>query len=203
MGETKRQYYSQPYHRYWQDYSERKVCDQNGNIRIERVYVGKYYRPVFTAKELLKRKLGYTLLYLLGISLFIWCNTRPLVCMVSLPVGVGQCLSTLSLLWLLVELIAFWLQPEKLEEKHFRDTVTYFKRACLFSAGCLFATAIAIAWFLLYFNGFEFERSLECLVGYVVSAGVVLSIYCIHKRVRYLVLPGRNERPPESSMIEY
>lgn len=203
MEKDKRRYYSGSYHRYFQNYSERREVDQNGKMHITRVYIGKYYCPDLTEKGLLWRKAAYIGLYLLSLILFIWSNTRPLVCMLSRPVGICQCLSLLSLLWLLLGVIAFVIQPKKLEEKHFRDSVVNLKRACILSAGCLLATAAAVAWFLYCFKGYEREESLICLAMYMVAAGIVIAIYWIENRVQYLILPEKNERPPKSSVIQY
>ncbi len=62
---TARSYHSGSYHRYFEDYSETKVTDENGRTRIFRNYTGDWYTRDLEGRRSVLLKIAYVVLFLI------------------------------------------------------------------------------------------------------------------------------------------
>jgi len=69
--------HSRHYHDYFEGYAERQIPGPDGSPpRIERVYVGEYYRQDVSNKVWVLLRIGYIPLYLLGSGFFLYTGSR-------------------------------------------------------------------------------------------------------------------------------
>ena len=130
------------YHRFFEGYTEEKVPGDDGKLHTKRVYRDFLYVPRLTRAERAMRLLGYPLLYLAGISLFISGATREAACNTAWYAALATGLSLVCAVIEAVPLFCCAFGPEEQTVYQFRSG----HRTCVLwariTAGAMALTAV-------------------------------------------------------------
>lgn len=196
---AKRQYHSGPYRRYFKDYAEKQVVEPDGRLRIERIYVGRYYMRKLSPRQRLLRKALYAVLYLAACALFLHAAVENAAVNRTWFVVVPSTLSLLSFFWLLVPVFFYMTAPKEMVVRTYKDSSGNLIRLSLITAILLSVTAAAAVVRALTAGG---ELSAFVAAGQYIAAGAILFCLCwLEKRQPYEVLPPTNRRPEKSVVI--
>lgn len=198
----KRNYHSRSYHKFFEDWAEKKVYDINGKLRVERVYVGKYYRSPLSAKHRMIQRGIYVLLYILSVALFILGGTKDIPANHSLIPSIFVAICIFPLAMLLSPLLRNLTAPKEMIIRQYRASSLDLIRVSGIAAGALTITAIASLLFLITNSSSAWETVI-CALRYLFAAGFLLALNRLEQRVNYEVLPPRASRPEQSTIIEF
>jgi len=201
-GQKKGERHSRSYHRYFEGFAERVVMEPGGKPKIERVYVGEYYRSPFIGREKIIRKILYSALYIAAVALYGVSSTRHTAVNMSgwqiIPVG----LTFPLLLFMLFPLYYNITAPGEMMVRQYRDASELLRRASLAAAAGLALSAVAAFIFAALNTDTDAVTPLLCGGLYLLASGAVFALYRLEKGVKYNVLPPKSERPESSSVIK-
>ena len=198
---AKRQYHSRPYHRYFKDYAEKQVIEPDGKLRIERIYVGRYYARKLSPRQRLLRKVLYAVLYLAACAVFLHAAVENVAVNRTWFVVVPSTLSLLALFWLLVPMFFYMTAPKEMIVRTYKDSSGNLIRLSLITAILLSVTAVTAVVQTFVAEG-GIELSALVVAGQYIAASAILFCLCwLEKTQPYEILPPTNKRPEKSVVI--
>ena len=197
----KRPYHSQVYHKYFEGYAEKQVIE-NGKVRIERVYVGNYYRANGSNRMRILRKILYVVLYFLSAFCLVHAGLLDLEVNYVKYTSITQAVSFFTLLLFLIPLFFHTIAPVTMTIREFRDSSENLKRLGLVAATVL-GVNFALIVYLTVVGGVRFGISWRCLLENALSCCAILAVVFLEKGQEYEIIPPTNRRPEKSSIITY
>jgi len=196
------QKHSKAYHRYFENYAEKGSVDARGKTRIERVYVGQYYRVDLPDSEHRKRKAGILLFFGASSACFLFSGMTAQAGTAPIP----AVLIALSLIALLLQGIAVFHRmtvPREMEIRQYRDSA---ERLRLFSAAAfllLSCAAAGMAAFCLLADQYPVSTNIAGILAMVFAAVFAFLVLWTERHTPYEILPPKHERPEGSSPIRH
>ena len=111
------------------------------------------------------------------------------------------CLFTLALLAL--PLFQNLIAPEEMIIRQYRAASLDLIRMSGIASCVLAAAALVNLLYLLITGGASVWGTLLCVLGYLASAGFSLILHLLERHLAYTVIPPRNSRPENSTVIQY
>lgn len=199
----KKEYHSRSYHRFFEDYMEERV-EENGKVRIVRIYTGDYYCPVLTKKDRKARRCCTAALYLLTIFIYVYCATRRYVINTVWFLAVCQGLSLIALFWFLIPFYYYLTAKEKLTIRQLRDASGLLKKVSIGASVCFGGTAVAVlAASCCTWKYMSSIWELQLFPLSLVNAVMMYGIYYMEKKTKYEVRPGDQKSLPNGERIKY
>jgi hypothetical protein len=197
-----KQTHSHAYHRYFENYAEREILLPDGGRKIQRIYVGKYYRVDLPDDQLRQQKITLGLLF--GITLFGYF-TGALTAGVSAfaPTALLTMPPLIALLFLGIAVFYRLTVPREMEIRAFRDSSDNLKRSSMAFLICSIICFAASLSACLLIPLFPLKDDLFSLLCYLISSIAALMIYLAEKKTPYRTLLPKQERPDKSSPIRY
>lgn len=196
-------HHSRSYHKFFEDWAEQRIFDENGKMHIERVYVGNYYRSPLSGGRRIARRVLYVLLYVLSVASFIKSGVKdiPANHAVVPSLTVAVCIFALALL--APPLCRNLITPEEMIVRQYRAGSLDLIRMSGVAAGALCAATVANLLFLIAVHDAPLQETLSCVLGYLVAAGFAYLLHLLEQRLDYEVLPPRVSRPENSTVIQF
>lgn len=197
----KQPHHSQVYHKYFEGYAEKQVI-KDGKIRIERVYVGNYYRASGLNRARILRKILYVLLYFISVFSLVSAGLLDLEINYFKCTAITQAAGFFTLLLFLIPLFFHTIAPITMTIRDFRDSSENLKRL-----GLAATVALGINFVLMLFSIITgkapFRASWRCLLANALSCCAIFAVFLLEKRQKYEIIPPSNRRPEKSSIIRY
>ncbi len=173
------------YHRYFEDYSERRVVGADGKRRIERSYTGRWYERACTPQQWVLTKLLYPLVCLAALAAFYLPYCLPLAVNRSLLVGAPCMLSAVGAVFLLLTLLWCVTAKRRMTSYEYRSGFHRLPRLCLILAAVMALCALLAALVLLRsVPGSAAEWS--PVLGSAAGAALLAALARFEKRAEYL-----------------
>lgn len=194
--------HSRSYHRYFENYAEKEVLEPGGRYRIQRVYVGKYYRVDLTDGQLRRQRMVILILFLL-------CGTGYLAgallsrVSAAAPVALATMPPLIAGVFLAIAVFYRLTVPREMEIRSYRDSSENLITRSLTMAVCMLICLGATLLGSLLLPGFSLGETLPTLLCYLVSLLSAWKLRLIEGRTPYLTLEPKQERPEESSPIRF
>lgn len=149
--------HSHAYHAYFRGYSEWKVPRKNGKgYRIERLYTADYHKYAETDLMWRGKKLYYLTAYLAAVGIYIIGASQASALNSTMPIGIAEVLSLLSLAYLGYSLVFQLLAKRHMTEGEYLSASIHLKWGALVSA-CLAAFVSVLMLILQCFTGFHWD----------------------------------------------
>lgn len=197
-----RNYHSRSYHKFFEDWAEKRVYDINGKQHVERVYIGKYYRSPLTTKQRIVQRGLYVFLYILSVGLFIMSGIRDIPVNHSIIPSLSVAVCIFPLAWLLFPLFRNLTVQREMIIRQYRASSLDLIRVSGITSGVLAITALINLLFLVTGNG-PLGETILCAVGYLIAAGFLFILRYSEQHLKYEILPPRASRPEHSTIIEF
>jgi hypothetical protein len=193
-------WHSNAYHRFFEGYSEITVPKADGKgYRIQRIYIGNYYRQALTSGQRLLLRGLYVALFLGGAYLFVSSAILPLASNSTWYVVLPQVVSIPFLFWTLIAFFSYLPAGRDLTIAEYRSSSLALQKATLGAAISLSLAAFAMPAFLLLNSSNEPLVELLCAVKYLAGGLLALGISRIEKKVNYLIIPSQNKLPGDNN----
>ena len=191
--------HSKAYHRFFEGYSEYSVMNANGKgTSIQRIYTGNYYRQDLTRGRRILLRAAYLWLFLGALYLFVSSAIQPLASNSTWFVVLPQAVSIPLLFWMVIAFITYMPAGRDMTIDDYRSSSLALKKASLFSAISLGATALATLIFMALNPSDQPLAELLCAAKFLAGGLFVFSIDQVERRLHYLVIPSPN-KPPEDA----
>lgn len=198
---TGRGWHSQPYHAYFEDFAEYEVTDENGKVKIIRSYAGEWYLAHADSKELFRKKIWISVLWLLSAAVFAFASTRQTVANASWYATIFEFAVVILMVWNLIAIINYYTVKGAMVVSKFKRTVLGFRRssqgAVLAFAGCALATLAAI----IFTNSIRVWTWVS-FGGFVLDAGMMFLSNYIERGIMYEKNPSKEVVPEDAVIIE-
>lgn len=194
--------HSGSYHRHFQGYAEQLVPRENGRgSRIERTYVADYYKYEESDAAWRRKKLGYTVLFVLMAAVSVLADSRPASINRIPAVGIAQLLSYIPLIYLLYKLILQVSAPRRMTIGERDSSAAGFRKAALIYAAAVLAIAIAMpaeTWVASQ----AAEPSDWAVIGLkFLSGALAFLLYFMEKARKLERVPNKTPVPGEANEI--
>lgn len=185
MREDKiRPYRSRAYERFYEGFDERPVLGPDGKPRLERAYVGNYYRRKCPAGTLRRHKLCCAGWYLLSLCLYLHGAFQDCIYN-SLPLsGLLEGASLVAWIAFLYPLGYHLLAPARMIERVYRDASKRYRQVSLGAAVCAALTAAAVLGQILCWR-VQVGRGLLLCLEWALAALVMYGLYRQEARAEY------------------
>lgn len=194
--------HSRSYHRYFENYVEREVPTENGGYRIERVYVGHYYKVSLTDEKLRRQKFLFAILFVFSAAGYLAGALLSGVSAVSF-VAVATMPPLICVLFLGTAIFYRLTAPREMEIRSYRDSSENLLRGSMAFLICMIICFGATLVFCLLPFGYSFLETLPSLLFYLIAIFSSAAIRRMEKNTIYETLPPKKERPEKSSPIRY
>lgn len=202
MPNDQKQYHSRSYHRYFEGYAEKSIPDDKGGYRIERIYVGNYYRIDLPDRTVRARAILILLLYVLAAVSYLIASLLSAVS-ANRYVAILTMLSLICMICMIFPVISQLTAPREMEIRAYRDSALRLRDYSLGTWIILLVCAIGNLLGVILCEEYSLHGSVPSIALYLISAALICAIYILGRRTPYKVLPPRNERPSMSSPIRY
>lgn len=180
-------YHSLAYHRFFEDYTE-KIVEENGKIKIKRVYMGDFYQEACSGREKTLRKIVEILLYLLAVAAYIFGATRKTHMNAEWFVAVSQAITLLGLFWFLFPFLCSIKAKEKLTLQEYRDESVLPKTISLVITLGFVCIDAAVLYALIH--DMAALREWILLVPFFIGTAAAAALYGCMKRTKYIKIPA-------------
>lgn len=201
-----KQRHSRAYHQYFEDYAEKEVISSDGRRRIERVYVGSYFRLDTSDTKWILGKIAYVLLYGAAVFCLIFAGMQSLglnYYTESRYSLIPQMISFVVLFIFLIPLFYHTFSKREMKISTFRESSEKLKRTALVAAVMLSVTAVfAAVWVAFQKQPFDWTAA-KCIFGNMISACAMWCILLLEHRAVYEQLPPKEQRPESSTVLRY
>ncbi len=195
--------HSRAYHRYFEDYAEKKIETDDGEVKMLRVYVGKYYRQDISDRARILRKTLYAAIYVIMFALFIIAGTRSIGSNSTRYIFCSMAISFLALLWLALPIFFYVTAKREMEIRSYRESSRELIHVSRNSSICLFITTLCSAIYLFSHPSEDITQILIYTIMYLLAATAALGIHIAEKRLNYVIIPPKQQRPEKSSPIKF
>ena len=197
-----RQVHSRAYHSYFEGYEERQVLDINGNLKIERKYVGDWYIPDIPEDLRLKKKAFSLISTVLVLAMFFYTVTRPVSANTVWYVALPAFFSFASLVFEAIYLGFSVAAKPKMEVRTYRDSHEKFCRAYLAGAISLALLGLMYPVHMIVSHDFSWKLVLMgCLM--LLSALLTFAAYYFENKTKYRTEEQVGVHMPKSAYIRY
>lgn len=200
---AKTQYHSRAYHRYFEGFAERKYYDEKEKMRIDRVYVGNYYRRNVSDKHHKILRIQYVVMYILSLAAFLFAGTRGTELNTVIYVYIPVTLSLLAMLCLLIPLFYNLTAPREMIIRTYRDSSERLITVSMCAAVLQVINALTTMIGMVCIPGQVGLNQFLSIGGFLVSAIILLWLWQTERCLEYETLPPRNARPPLSSVVKF
>lgn len=186
------------YERFFEGYTQRLVVSANGRERLERVYVGDYYCPALTRRQLFRVKAEYLGAFLCEVLLLVRTGMLPIVMNRTAFVGIFQAACVFFLGYVLLALIRYLPSGDRRTIYEYHTTSGSICRGALglaVSAGG--GTISALVFTLLWGRG-ELLLHLSCVLCYGLMTALAFGIYQREKAITYEKVKNPNGEKGET-----
>lgn len=187
------------YNKYFQDYVESTVTTSSGKKKIERIYVGDYYRQDLSKMAYIAVRVMYIIAFACAVFLLAHVSVRTTISNFALIVVLPAAAAAVSLLFLAVALILYVAAHRDMTIGEYWETSIRIQKISKIAAICLLCAAISVViCFALQpveTRGGELRNAIE----YSAAAALMLFIYAAEKRIPYTTRPSNN-RPPDDGL---
>lgn len=197
-----RNYHSRSYHKFFEDWAERKVYDINGKLHVERVYVGNYYSSPLASNQRVAQRIIYVLLYILSIALFIASGIQDIPVNHSIIPSLAVALCIFPLAWFVFPLFRNLTAPKEMIIRQYRASSLDFIRISGITSFALAVAGLINLLFLIWGSG-PVRETILCALGYFAAAGLLLGLRLWEQHLKYKVSPPRASQPEHSTVIEF
>ena len=194
--------HSKHYHRYFEDYSERLVADENGKRHIERKYVGKYYSRNCSELGWLLIKAGYSLLIMTAAVLFSWGSMQDVPANKLQIVAMCNAVSTLSGFALVVVAVICLTKKQKMDVHDYRSGFKRLKLFCLVTSVCMAVNGGAILLAAATETVERSENSFAAGLTILLAAVLLFVVFCLEKQAHYTVEAAANDTTLDDFVIQ-
>lgn len=174
------------YHRYFEDYSERRVVGADGKRRIERSYTGSWYERACTPRQWALTKLLYPLVGLAALAAFYLPYCLPLAVNRSLLVGVPCMLSAVGAVFLMLTLLWCVTAKRRMTSYEYRSGFHRLPLFCLIQAAVMALCALLAAFVLLTGAQRTAAEEWSPVLGSAAGAALLAALARFEKRTEYL-----------------
>lgn len=200
-GLLNRGWHSKSYHRHFEGYTEVTKLNAKGEMVIQRVYVGDYYRLDLPRKKRLLLRGGYALAWLVSCLLFILAASRPISANSAWYLAIPQMLALCSLAVTAFALIAHCTSKRDMTIGEWKSSSIALKRRSLFSAILLGITAL-LTLLHPFFQSVEWGPHLLCVFLNLLAGALTMMIYLLEKEAPYLTFPSTQPVPENGTYID-
>lgn len=180
------------FNRSFEGYVENLVVDKNGKSRIERTYVGPYYRQELNFTKYVVLRFLYFFLFLISGAAFFCGNTMIDVGKTVIYLALPQALAFLGYVCIFVALILYVTAKRDMTIGVYRETSHTLKLFSALTAICCVLACVAGVVFLCALSDVLLSQILG--LGLQVLGGLlVFLIYIIERSVRYSVKENPNK----------
>ncbi len=171
------------YHQHFDGYEESYDADGSGKIR--RVYTAEYYRQALPRTKSIRNRVGYSVLFAVGMTAYICGASMPVACNCVWYVNLPQALSLPCLLYTFFALCHYVVMPEKMERRYYRTAVRGFAAGIRGVEICSAFSALSVTVFLLREGISGNDRTVLSLALFVITGAAALVIGLNEHRVFY------------------
>lgn len=200
---AKKQYHSRAYHRYFEEFAELRYCDEKGRLRIDRVYVGNYYRRNVSDGRHKLLKIQYAVTYLLALTIFLFAGTRDTQLNGVVYVYVPVTLSLAAMLYFILPLFYNLTAPREMIIRNYRDSSEKLINVSMCAAVLLIVSALATIAGMICVPGQVGLKQFLSIAGFLVSALFLLWLWQTERSLEYETLPPKNTRPARASVVKF
>lgn len=196
-------HHSRSYHKFFEDWAEWKTFDECGKMRVERLYVGHYYRSPLNRSQRVLYRVLYVILYLLSVAAFVAGGIRNIPANRAMipSIAVAVCIFALALL--AFPLCRSLFAPEEMIIRQYRASSLDLIRMSGVSAAALAAAALIDLLFLVIADASAVQETIFCALSYLAAAGFALILHLLERRLDYEIIAPRNSRPENSTVIRF
>lgn len=192
--------YNRAYHRHFEGYVEQETCDPaTGRKRIQRLYVGPYYRHKLTDKAWKKLKAAYVLLFFWSAACLVvqGFSSSTNVWYLVVPLALGL----LAVVWVGFSVVSYALNGRELEIRQYRDR-ELLKASAMAGVLCFGLLAAGqTAWMILRREVFPY--AILCTALDAAAAAGLYLLYRTERDMAYTKRDNGTQAPPDSYDIRY
>jgi hypothetical protein len=195
VEEGSRLSHSDAYHRFFEGYSELKVVDPSGRIRIRRIYTGVHYRPRLSRKQMVLLRLLYPPVFAAAVALFLVAALRGVPSNTLWYAALPQACTLPMLVWFLISFLSYLPIKEQLEIGEYNRSSVPLKRAALIGAVCALLSGV-MALVSLFGEGGSALLGELCTAGlFMLAAALLFLIGLTEARIPYDRIDSTTEIP--------
>jgi hypothetical protein len=181
------------YHRFFEGYNEKKLSRKDGSRnRIERVYIGRYYKRFCGDRTWYAFKVIYIVLYAAAAFLYIYALSRPAGSNRAWYSAAPGLISAIALVLTFERILSCVISARvmKIYERKYVFVRLFY--VCLVTGLLLFLTAAACAVYTVLNPPAELLPEIVPCVCCLISSAAILSIGLIERSAKYEVI-GKTE----------
>ena len=191
--------HSRAYHKYFKGYAERRVPKSNGKgYKIERTYIGEYYRYGETDGIWILKKVLYGIIFAAAVACIIVAGVLHSEINFYKVVSAGQAVTVVATLYLLYRLILNLSAKRLMTIGNYEVSVLSLKTAALISAICCFAVTV-----LMFLYKLIATRTLTgvdwSVLGLETIGGILFLSIFITERLRSVKAVENSAEMPEDA----
>ncbi len=188
---SRREKHRNAYHRYFENYTEKKVPRKNGKgTRIVRVYTGEYYKHEMPDDEWKKLKIVYGLSYLLAVAALILGMSRNALSNYTKFMALLGMIAILMSGWILFVLLSYLPAGRKLTIGEFKATNKPLITASLAGAISMGILSLSSILSLIFVKDVGYELFNAAI--YALGGLLLLLIWRKENKIQYERVPNEN-----------
>lgn len=181
------------YHKYFEDFEEERVPNQNGKgTHIEHKYVGYYFHLGMKDAVRIVLRILYALMGAAAVGCLGFASTRMAHCNTVGYSVVFQAITLLLCLWFLWVLVYYVSAPKDMTIYKYKSTALQILKVSKFLAAAFLLDAAAVIVDMISATGME-RGQVICLIIYLAGALLVLAINLIERALPYERLSNDKE----------
>jgi len=195
-------WHSVSYHSHFTGYAEYYTPKKNGKgDKIQRVYVGEYYRQELSHTQRTLLLLLYAVLFFGGAVACIWGACIPVESNWTWYVNLPEALTLPCIFWTFLALVSYLCAAQEMKKGAYRFAIRGVRTGALLSGICLMSSAAATAVFVsLNQNNYDPRELLS--MGLLFAAGLsMLVIHLGERQIQYTVLENDTPQPPSGTIL--
>lgn len=172
-------------------------------MHIERVYVGNYYRRNVSDRHHKMLKVQYVVMYLLSMAAFLFAGTRATQLNAVIYVYIPVVLSLVVMLYFIFPLVYNLTAPREMIIRVYRDSSEKLIHVSMCAALLQVINALNTIIGMVCVSGQVGLQQFLSIVGFLVSAVLLLWLWQTERHLEYETLPPKNTRPERASVIKF
>ena len=195
--------HSRAYHKYFKGYAERRVPKPGGKgYKIERKYIGEYYRYDETDKMWIIKKVLYGIIFLAAVACIIVAGVLRSEINSFKVISAGQAVSVVVVLYMLYRLVLNLSAKRLMTIGNYEVSVPSLKKAALICAICCFT--ITLVMFLYKLIATKTLTGVDWLVLVLEALGGVLflTIFIIERLRTFETVENSEQMHEDANEIQ-
>ena len=194
-------WHSRAYHREFEGYAERRVTNDKGHEKLERIYVGNYYELEAPKGRRMFLKLSHIVFCLGAVVFFLMGATAPVAANFSRLTTFFQAVEVLALAWLLIICIRNLLTPTRMRVRQYKDSSCAVLLWTRVAAICAGVCGLLTLGFTLIHAQESLGTGLLCVLYHALAAALVFLSYYIESQQNYRVIPSEVEITEDMTVL--